>query len=323
MLRENHTRPLRSEDLLRWMDKDQKQTGLFTSRKAHASLPGIVRRFFTFNNLIALGVVATVLYYLENSRWLPAMLKALLGFEPSFDASLMLRIVIALVIFGLLWDLNSRFKTISQKPPDASSGEDPLKVVARTADLTVVRLGEKEFELGPGAYDYYKQQNEADQEKILRLLRRYIAKLRWTKEEFIMEVDERQRLHIRLDRYMGEGRAIKAAIDNESSQRLVPPPPLGELGSARRGLAAALGPPLLGLGLLPDFKLSQLGTDLQRWQDEVYSFLQKERPGFSEEFRRDVALPEDHRNMDALKLLSHKVGILIERLVEIKRKIPS
>lgn len=260
--------------------------------------------------LAALGTLFTFLQWAEQSQWLPRWL----SFASRTPLDAMFNVVIlALLIIGF-----RQLRQIGRRPP--ASIEPPnrggLHIVSKSTDgAASVILSEREFDLGPGALEYFERQSGDNREKLLRLLRRQYLKRRFTREDFIVEVDETQRWHIRLDEYIGKGRRLAESIEAELGRRrleaALPPPNLGDVLSGRfPSLAAGI------ISSLPDFKLQQLGADVQGWQDEVYEFLRRERAGFAEEFQRPLEPPKEE--VEPLAILLKKVKDLIERLVHIK-----
>lgn len=253
---------------------------------------------------IGVAALAAIFGYLGTyvSRFDPALLVVL-------AACLVGSFVWTALGVVVLWrTIRGRHQRESDKSPQAG-----LRVLARGQDSAIVVLSEREFDLGPGAIEYYENSTVERQEKLVRLLRRSFLKRRFSRDEFIVEVDDTQRWHIRLNEFIGRGRRLTDAIEAEvSSRALRPPPRIRGLAD----LALALEPPSGLLMGLPDFKLQQLGSDVQSWQDDIYKFLQTERAGYAEEFVRPID-PSTH-DLDQLALLLHKTKALIERVVEIK-----
>jgi hypothetical protein len=222
-------------------------------------------------------------------------------------------LLFGLAIFVGLLRLGSIERALVERrltqPQDSSSPE----VISRGTDIVSVKLGEREFDFGPGAYEYYERQRGLDQEKLLRQLRRSFTKSRWNKEDFEMLIDEKRLVHITLDQYLNRARSIKQEIESERERR-AHEPPFSEEESRFLAAGIPLPPPL------PDLALGRLIFDVWTWQREVYEFLQKEVKGYAEEFQ--LAVPPPTQETGPLSFLLYSIDEYVERLIRIKSSQP-
>lgn len=222
-------------------------------------------------------------------------------------------------VFLVCWAvqlIRNKFRDVEEKLSGIEGAG--LKVVSRGADGVVsIRLGEREFDFGPGAYEYYEEQKESDREKILRRLRRHVAilSLRLNKEDFEMLIDEKRRVHLKLNQYLKQARGIKEKIESERDRRAREPQHTYFFEHARELLAGIPLPPPL-----PDYELNRLTGEVGNWQREVYEFLQNEVKGYAEEF--NLSVPPLSQQTDPLSLLLHFVDEYVGRLISIKSRQP-
>ena len=236
-------------------------------------------------------------------EWIPTMDHTYL--------QLALFLLFGLAIFVMLRRVGVIERSLMEILQNAKQSGSALAVVSHGTEIVSVRLGEREFDFGPGAYEYFERRSASDREKILREIRRN-NKTRWNKEHFEMLVDEKRRAHIRIDQFLASARSIKQQIESERDRRIREP----------KVDLVSLANDTLGLGLSPsaDYEVVRLAFDFQMWKREVYEFLQKEVRGHAEEFRRDI--PPPTQETDQLGLLLHSMGVLEERLVQIKSRVP-
>lgn len=270
---------------------------------------------------IVAGIVQTIQAY-EQSRALPRWL-GWLTVIPDIPGPL-LNIVITLSVLVAVWIGLSRLKRISDIHDRGAS----IVVVEGRKSGTVVQLGEREFELGPGAYEVFQQQPPENKAKLLRLMRRVrMFNLGWSKEDFLMEVDEKQRVDITLARFLEDGDKIKGNIEAEVLSR--------HLAEARRAEAREIAARGLNLGDLvhsegifaglfqnismPDYRLGRMQADANEWREKVTEFLKRERPGMAPEFSLSMELANPPRV--GLEHVAYELGVLLVRLLDIKRRL--
>jgi len=244
-------------------------------------------------------------------------------------ASSLTAVALALaVLFGAL-----RIRALEES---AAGPGDPVLLVSANPQTATVRLGEREFDLEAGAYDFYRTQSAETREKLLRLMRRVTIfnKTRWMRRDFVMEVDEKQRVVITLDQFIETGAGVRQQIHFEVVQRSVAkfqnalaatePADLSDFGPSNpslvpslAGLSALLNANRPVLPPLEDFTLNKLTEELANWRDTTAAFLRKET-AFAGEFSRDVGRPE--LPYDALDKLLHETEVRLAWLLDFKKR---
>lgn len=147
-------------------------------------------------------------------------------------------------------------------------------------------------------------------------------KTRWTKEDFVVEVDEKQRVSIKLGHLLEEGDKLNGELHLETLQRKlkkleaeVKDPKIAAFQSALAQALVARPMPFLEL---PDYTLGRMRADAEEWRRKVTEFLKAEKPGLASEFAMSIAPPTEQ--LSDLERVEHDMGVLLTRLIKIKER---
>lgn len=193
-----------------------------------------------------------------------------------------------LILVGLWWRLDGRFERLERRFEEITASS--LVVLSRTSDAVRCRLGDREIECEPAAVDYFHEQIEdAHRRRIESKIRRHPMKYKWTKRDFVIEVDEKARIRMTLDDFVGRGRELVSRI---GSARIRLEDQLRERREIDLGDVLGKNPPgpMEALMKLPpdaSIDLAALQSEADRWEEEVYGFLKEETHGHAEEFMSD------------------------------------
>lgn len=184
--------------------------------RIYASFVDMKTRHFLFW-LTIIGVAATVLQWAEQSRWLPQWL----SFVATAD---LLDALIKLVVFAVLILGAIRLGRLERKMASVQVGaqrQNDFLVGARLDDgRRIVELDNKQYELGPGAYEFYSECNSHQKAQIISAFRsRFWHTPSWSKDDFVLIVDEKEALR------RGLAALIQKANEIEDEIRFTPRAP--------------------------------------------------------------------------------------------------
>lgn len=195
-----------------------------------------------------------------------------------------------------------------------------LQVIARGSPWARARFGNREIDVELTAVEYYERDvEEFQREKIHSKIAYHPVKSRWTRLDFIREVDEKARIRLDLDAFIGEGDGLLERAKGlvfAASLKPPEPPPDPEPGPARALVNLTMGP-------RPDVAAESLARSLQdvrslteAWEQRVYKFLLAETEGYAEEFYS--GWPENQGEAENLRA---RLGTRVDRVRSIKARI--
>lgn len=261
----------------------------------------------------ALGALAEVLQYVEGryeSGKAPPWLQMIASIPPPIiSAAFMFAIVSLLIWMAIRQDrLVKRLDELSAL--ERRMGSAPrLQIIARTSISVRARFGDREIELEPSAAEYYERDiDEFHREKIHSKIARHPIKYRWERLDFIREVDEKARIRLALDGFIGSGNRLLERAREAAAYVPLSPPPLAP---------TVLSVVDFGVNFTADLELRQLRSEIESWEQGVYVFLSEETIGRAEEFRSDCGPSKDTE----AKTLLFQLETRVDRIRSIKARI--
>ena len=159
-------------------------------------------------------LLLTFYWFLEQTNRLPESMKLPTHITSGTYACVLFFFLGISVLLGL-----NRLRKVEEKLEDHSgqSTSSALTLQYQTETGCCVRLGDLEFEFGPGAYEYYKKLSLPNQAIIDSKLRRRTIKIRWIKENLEELVDSSKVVVRQLDDFLKEAASLWGQITSEPS----------------------------------------------------------------------------------------------------------